>query len=326
MTRLKLISRIALLVWALAHLCFACFGQDRPAGAPFYFHQITSANGGTFTNADVAPTWTLLRNGNTVVTTGTFTVCGTGTLAGDYYGSLTLNGASFNTNDSYAIEATGTISAVPVKSIVAEGLVLPAQNVAGYQLVDAAKAGGQSLIATGSISLDDLYWPVAGSAIHRGTAQGGAVGFITLDSGASAVNTTYVFDWVYITAGTGAGQFDHIITYVGNTRTATVQNGFNPAPDNTSQFIVFAAPKVNTYQITGIYMSNGRVLPGGGTLDSVSNVTNRVTAGGGTLDNVGSVNTMAANSIGSLSLSGNALGSQTVQGVTNPVTVKGAHP
>lgn len=147
---------IAVIIAAALAIVTWCKAQDRPVTAPFYFPLTTAVSGGTFTNADSAPTWTLLKNGNTVVTTGTFTVCGTGTLAGNYYGSLTLNAGSFTVGtDSYTIEATGTISSIPVKINVAWGRVLPAETAAGYVPVDLAKILGTTNAGTaGYIGID----------------------------------------------------------------------------------------------------------------------------------------------------------------------------
>jgi hypothetical protein len=135
------------LIAILLSLCVASSfgdGTPMPLSTAFYFNVTTAVSGGTFTNADSAPTWTLLKNGSTVITTGTFTVAGTGTLAGNYYGSLTLNSASFAVSDTYALEATGTISAVPVKVIVQQGRVLPAETVSGYPLADVGKWAGST--------------------------------------------------------------------------------------------------------------------------------------------------------------------------------------
>src|ERR1041385_822010 len=95
----------ALMVLILLSSAYRLCAQDRPVSQAFYFWTCTQSSTGAFTNADSAPTWTLLKNGTTVVTTGTFTVVGTGTLAGDYYGSLTLNSGSWTIGDTYAIEA-----------------------------------------------------------------------------------------------------------------------------------------------------------------------------------------------------------------------------
>jgi|SRR5688572_23573278 len=70
----------------------------------------------------------------------------------------------------------------------------------------------------------------------RGTAEAGAATTITLQAGrASAVDSAYVGHWVFITAGTGAGQAKAITAYVGSTRVATV-SAWGTNPDNTSVY------------------------------------------------------------------------------------------
>lgn len=73
---------------------------------------------------------------------------------------------------------------------------------------------------------------------ERNTAQAGAAGSITLDTGASSVNEFYTGHIVAIVAGTGSGQARIISAYVGSTRVATVKRNWVTAPDNTSEFIV----------------------------------------------------------------------------------------
>jgi hypothetical protein len=272
---MKKISVIILLCLSLA-----VAAQDQPLTQAFYFNITTAVSGGTFTNADSAPTWTLIKNGSTAVATGTFTVVGTGTLAADYYGSLTLNSSTFSAGDTYAIEGTGTISAVPVKTVVMQGRVRPAETTAGYPLVDAhaagvnsfgstaftsnalatqtvgtvstvtnvQKIGGATFSGTLAFNLDDLNSGFVGNFVRSNTAQGGGAGFITLDSGASASNNTYNNYFVYLLSGTGAGQLDLIIGYGGSTKQATVQTGFSPSPDSSTVFLIFKAPKTNVWQ------------------------------------------------------------------------------
>lgn len=68
------------------------------------------------------------------------------------------------------------------------------------------------------------------------TAQAGGASTITLDSGASASNDFYRTRWVRIISGTGIGQVRQIISYVGSTKVATVNQAWSTAPDNTSAF------------------------------------------------------------------------------------------
>lgn len=74
--------------------------------------------------------------------------------------------------------------------------------------------------------------------LRTGTAQGGAVGTITLDAGASATNDHYKHSVCAITSGTGADQSQIIDSYVGSTKVATMSSNWAIAPDNTSVFVI----------------------------------------------------------------------------------------
>lgn len=73
---------------------------------------------------------------------------------------------------------------------------------------------------------------------HRGTAQAGAAGTITLASTANANNDFYQYATVHITGGTGAGQTRQIASYNGTTKVATVDVNWTTNPDNTSTYRV----------------------------------------------------------------------------------------
>lgn len=86
-------------------------------------------------------------------------------------------------------------------------------------------------------------WGAAGTnpnLVRSGTAQAGAASSITLDSGASSVNSYYRGSLIHITGGTGAGQARIIIGYVGSTKVATVDTAWATNPDNTSTFAILA--------------------------------------------------------------------------------------
>ncbi len=77
--------------------------------------------------------------------------------------------------------------------------------------------------------------------IHSGTMQAGSTGTTAvLDTGASAVDSTYNFTVLSIVGGTGSGQSRAITAYVGSTRTATVST-WTTTPDNTSVFNITPA-------------------------------------------------------------------------------------
>jgi hypothetical protein len=59
---------------------------------------------------------------------------------------------------------------------------------------------------------------------------------IKLDAGASAVDNTYNYDVVSITAGTGAGQSRIVTSYSGSTKVCSIDNAWTTPPNNTSTF------------------------------------------------------------------------------------------
>jgi len=74
--------------------------------------------------------------------------------------------------------------------------------------------------------------------LRTGTAQAGAAGTITLDSGANANNNFYNGAQIKIVSGTGANQLRTISGYVGSTKVASIDRNWVTNPDNTSVFVV----------------------------------------------------------------------------------------
>jgi len=72
---------------------------------------------------------------------------------------------------------------------------------------------------------------------NAGTAQGGGADYITLASGASAVDNAYQFDVAILLTGTGAGGIREIITYNGTSKQAVVRD-WDTAPDGTTTYVV----------------------------------------------------------------------------------------
>ena len=71
---------------------------------------------------------------------------------------------------------------------------------------------------------------------EAGTAQAGAVGSITLRSGASATNDLYQGQLCTIIAGTGAGQSKPITSYNGTTKVASISGAWATTPSATSVY------------------------------------------------------------------------------------------
>lgn len=81
--------------------------------------------------------------------------------------------------------------------------------------------------------------------LEAGDAQGGAAGSITLDAGASAIDDTYVRNFVMITGGTGIGQARLISTYNGTTKIAGVLPDWTTTPDATSVYQILPGGRVD---------------------------------------------------------------------------------
>lgn len=87
--------------------------------------------------------------------------------------------------------------------------------------------------------------------LHRGTAQAGAAGSITLAAGASATDSLYSGALVTIISGAGAGQVRLISGYTGSTKVATVTPNWTSTPDNTSVYAVLAWGPADVRQWVG---------------------------------------------------------------------------
>jgi len=118
--------------------------------------------------------------------------------------------------------------------------------------VNATQWGGTNV---GSVPPDTIF-------ARSGTAQAGAATTITLDAGASAVNNLYNNCTIFIRSGTGAGQTNIIIGYVGSTKVATVGSTWATNPDATSVFTI-ADLGPSTATVSGTV--NADVVQWGGT-------------------------------------------------------------
>lgn len=88
-----------------------------------------------------------------------------------------------------------------------------------------------------------VLYPVRLPVIRTGTAQAGAAGTITLDSGASAIDDYYVGCYVNITNNSPAnaqGQARKVTAYNGSTKVATVEGTYGTNPSSASTFEILA--------------------------------------------------------------------------------------
>ena len=97
--------------------------------------------------------------------------------------------------------------------------------------VDATSISGDSTAADKLEALMD--------GLLNNTAQAGAAGTVTLNSGAVATDDYYNGFIILITGGTGVGQARLITDYVGSTKVATISPNWATNPDATSTFILF---------------------------------------------------------------------------------------
>lgn len=99
--------------------------------------------------------------------------------------------------------------------------------------------------ATGTHSLEairvrgDAAWTGSAITSDSGTAQAGSASTMTLQAGASAVDSTYVGQVIYISAGTGLGQSRAIASYTGSSKVADVISDWAVAPSSDSVYEIY---------------------------------------------------------------------------------------
>lgn len=132
--------------------------------------------------------------------------------------------------------------------------------------------GALAIDGVGRVTPLPIYLPY----VHAGTAQAGGATTITLASTASSQNDAYNDSWIFILAGTGAGQPPAIVSdYVGSTKVATVP-GWAVTPDNTSVYGISSTVRVGyvSTQMLGeiasqVWSEGGRTLSSNG-LDGIT--------------------------------------------------------
>lgn len=95
------------------------------------------------------------------------------------------------------------------------------------------------------------------NCVRKNTAQAGATGSITFDSGASATDSLYNGQYVSIIAGTGVGQTRRISAYVGSTKVATVTPNWTTNPASGSVFMISFGGYVDVGYFGGTAQSSG---------------------------------------------------------------------
>lgn len=142
------------------------------------------------------------------------------------------------------------------------------------------------------------------SYIRRGTAQAGAAGSITLDSGASATDDLFNGLIVAILSGTGLGQARLVTDYVGVTKVATITPNWTTNPDATSVFVLWPSARADLALWLGVAMN---ALVGGAVDANVSGLqANAITASAIAADALTAAK-IAANAIGASELATDAV-------------------
>jgi len=116
--------------------------------------------------------------------------------------------------------------------------------------------------------------------VREETCQaGGGNDEVILDAGASAIDDFYVNDIIILESGTGAGQARHIDSYVGASKTVTVNRDWDINPDETTVYIIrFDSTKhVHGFETTAKAEIEAEVadaldaaIPGSPTADSIN--------------------------------------------------------
>ena len=136
----------------------------------------------------------------------------------------------------YVVDLPDSYSATDERDI---SLTVASTAITGAVLVETIEIGKG---APASTALSSAVWTstlaAALAPIRSGTAQAGDSTTITLDASASSVTNFYVPCGIYLTGGTGAGQFRTIDDYNGTTKVATVSEPWYTTPDNTTTFAI----------------------------------------------------------------------------------------
>ena len=201
-----------------------------PVNAP-----ATSANAGQVL-VEAAAVDGALEHIDVLSTVGSVTI----TAGGSSYSSVptvAFSGGGGSGATGTAVVASNAVASVTITAIGSGYTSVPTVAFSGGGGTGAA---GTAVLATGG----------TGYRTNVGTAQAGAATAITLASGASAVDDYYNSMTVYISSGTGNGQFKTITDYVGSTKVATVST-WTTNPDNTSVYEVMPAVTIATSEGSG---------------------------------------------------------------------------
>ena len=207
------------------------------AGASGTTNAITTSGGVTLPAATIASTTNITAATGVDVTkilgTAVSTPATAGILDVNVKNMNNVSGASITTIK--AVQGLATDGVVPTVTTLTNLPAITANWLTATGI--AADAITAAKIADGAIDNATFANDTGVKTIRSGTAQAGAATTITLDASASATDSIYNNDVVYITGGTGAGQARFITAYVGSTKVATV-GAWQTNPDATSTFAI----------------------------------------------------------------------------------------
>lgn len=156
----------------------------------------------------------------------------------------------------WVIVSAVTVDSQTVNFIAATFRIVKAEGVTGVPKADVDSVAGVAVstttaqlgvnvvqISTDATAADNLEAEYDNTGFksytRRGTAQAGAAGTITLDSGASATNAYYNNQYVVLISGTGAGQVRRARDYNGGTKVLDVDSNWATNPDSTTVFVLW---------------------------------------------------------------------------------------
>lgn len=164
-------------------------------------------------------------------------------------GALTITSGRVNADVTHWLgtaAATPTVAGVPEVDIthIAGSAVNTSSAQLGVNVVNAAGTAwnsgaiGAATLADGTIDRATFAADTGLQSARSNTAQAGGSTSITLDASASATTDFYRHALIYLTGGTGVGQYRLCTAYNGTTKVATITPAWATNPDATSTFAV----------------------------------------------------------------------------------------
>jgi hypothetical protein len=169
--------------------------------------------------------------------------------------------------------------------------------------------GAVGSVAAGGITNASFAANTGLVPVRANTAAAGAATTITLDAGASSVDSFYNGCLITITGSTGVGQSRIITGYVGSTQVATVDRAWATNPSGTSTFAILATDEAkidDSMQVVSASVQGnvtGSVASVTGAVGSVTGAVGSVTGAVGSV--TGAVGSVAAGGIANTSFAAN---------------------